>query len=659
MNTRYLLSTGSTSTSTSSSSHHASSSSSSSTTKEGTTLNFRRGFYRFVDTMIDERTLIGSPRFLGGSGIGGGFHGGSYYDAITELNHHHYNWDIHDIMAHHHHHHQMSTTTWGDSAATNNDSINNGITTTTASLQPLGYSILVEFVSQIRTKLTPAQMLRVVRIFSRVLHCDVPHITIHQGNDNNVEHEEEEPTIQLLPNFITPYSTLQIAAAKLLTSLPEIIFHNRDPNPQVGRDLLYRILSTFVHKLDMIKGYIPVVLDLIEKEMKERVDRYHRRHRQKQQEVVGEEELPYYDDPFADPTTEGQSSSSTSILTIALNLQHLLRPLIHGLKALFWCLSSYSYQRQKERQRSLVAGEEQFSYPATATSDCMGGGEESINSGTMKITIGERELMERIFTLGLPCCRLFTINVHEVERLWLDMADGIVDIDNLPSSMKACKVGLSGDHNASNSTIRGTRTAIHRRHREILESFSVSFTSLETHNFRKIMSSHNIHLMICQMNEYEDSNIIHFFSHLLLTVGKAVSYEFASVLIGYLMERGVHELGQYEQPTKKIDITVARSANEARKSGDKSIYTHSTATSANLTKHSQNIGKIFNLVFMSVLKYPRNESILLPHMQKLLTECIQLAMTESPPGGEPVWPGPYLNIVRALFRTVTGGKFDL
>ena len=65
-----------------------------------------------------------------------------------------------------------------------------------------------------------------------------------------------------------------------------------------------------------------------------------------------------------------------------------------------------------------------------------------------------------------------------------------------------------------------------------------------------------------------------------------------------------------------------------------------------------------------MLKYPRNESILLPHLQKMIKEFVQRAMMEGPPGSEDggfsqlVWPGPYLNTLRVLFRTISGGKFD-
>ena len=473
-----------------------------------------------------------------------------------------------------------------------------------------------------------------------------------------------------MPNFTTPYSNIQITAAKLLITFPEIIFHksSSDPNPQIGRDLLYRILQTAVHKLDVVSGYVPLILNVIVKETKERVMRYH--HRQQQQ--GGSRDTTTYD-PFTtnDNDTTATTDPSSSILTIVLNLQHLVRPIINGMKALFWCVSTYSHQFEKERQRSIMAGEEQFPYPtnnnATSSDNDSGGGgragDESVHSGLMKVTIGERELMERFIRVGLTCCRLFSINVGELEKSWLEMDDGdggVVGNVTIDQSYSSSMSSVTA------SSVRGNKSAaFHRRHREILESFAVSFTSLESHNFRKLMSSSNIHYMVQQVDEHDDSNVIHLFSHLLLTTGKAVSHEFVTVVVGYLMEQGVQALGVYENPAgKPQQREESNNKDGVATSLSSSSRQPRERTPAVLTRHSQNLSKLYNLVFASMLKYPRNESILLPHLQKMIKEFVQRAMMEGPPGSEDggfselVWPGPYLNILRVLFRTISGGKFD-
>lgn len=122
--------------------------------------DFRKGFFRHVDTLFDERVIIGS-RF--------------YTESST--------------------------------------------------LRPLGYTTLSDLVQHVRNILTMPQMARVVGIFARVLH-----------------------------DSTLPMSTLYIAVRTLL-SVVDIIFHNTDPNPQLGRDLLVRILQTMILKLESLCSF--------------------------------------------------------------------------------------------------------------------------------------------------------------------------------------------------------------------------------------------------------------------------------------------------------------------------------------------------------------------------------------------------------------------
>jgi len=584
INTRYLLL-----------SSTAGGDTSSSSTPTG--MNFRRGFYKHADTMLEERTLLGTSRLSGAAG-------GSN------------NWeDDHEMMGDEYH----STTSWGATSPFSK-TFNGSFT----SLQPLGYSILAEYCSRISTKMTIAQMSRAIRIFSRVLHCDLPLITIHEEGGN----------IQLLPNFISPWADIQVLAVKWLLSLPQIIMYNRDPNPQIGRDILNRILQTCVRKLEVVSSYTPIILDAVEKEMKGRVDRY--RQQQQQQQGNGnadENTADFYD-----------TERSSSLLAILLNLQHLVKPIMSGIKAMFYCLSTYSNNRQNELQRSMEAGEEQFIYPISPSADDLG--ELAYSGGrSAKLMIDERKTLDKFLKVGLGCCRLFTVNVTELERFFNQMDDGVEGLDDIFSSSSSVSSITSA------STNNHKKNFIHRRHKDILELYAVSFTSLETHSFRKLMSNTNIHYIVQAMGEHGDSNILHVFSHLLLMTGKAVSIEFATLVMGYLMERGVDEWVQYETKEKKEEDAME-------------IGSSTSSKTTTLTKHSNNLSMLFNFVFASIVKYPRNEAILLTHLQKLIKGCFQKAMAEVPPTDgesgfdELVWPGPCLNIVRLLFRSIANGKYE-
>ena len=129
--------------------------------------DFRKGFFKHVDALLDERVLMGS-------------------------------------------HHRYSDQSL---------------------LRPLGYTTLSDLVQHVRSMLTMSQMSRVVGIFSRVLHDHVGEL---------------------------PMSTQYIAIRTLL-SVVDIIYHNKDPNPQAGRDMLVRTLSTMMNKLVALSEPFPAV----------------------------------------------------------------------------------------------------------------------------------------------------------------------------------------------------------------------------------------------------------------------------------------------------------------------------------------------------------------------------------------------------------------
>jgi hypothetical protein len=135
---------------------------------------YRRGFYRHVDAILDERLLIGSNNArLAGRGVGdaaaavamlgGGLDlGGDGKDFIGRGG----DCKINNIL---------DGTTGGGKGAIGYDtaSATAEAETSFSSLQPMGYFILAEFITQIRTKLSPAQSSRTIRIFSRLLHSDL------------------------------------------------------------------------------------------------------------------------------------------------------------------------------------------------------------------------------------------------------------------------------------------------------------------------------------------------------------------------------------------------------------------------------------------------------------------------------------------------------
>ena len=451
---------------------------------------FRKGFFRHIDVMMDERMISGSSRF-----------------------------------------------------------------STVEQLRPLGYSILADLIHHARTLLTPAQLARAVRIFSRVLHdadMDMP-------------------------------LSLQVNAVKLIMHLVDQIFNNKDPNPQVGRDLLLRILSSFVQKVRTVREKIPELLVNVEKEIQERSEA----------SEGGGITVLKSTSCKTDEDANGVISSPTSQLR---DLQSLLRSLFQAMKTVVWCISNYAQQREKERQRALSAGEEQFPLPSFATTK----ENDEINSAMLKLTNGERELVSEYIVWGLPCLRAFRITHHPSGSL-------------LPTSPPP-------------------------QYREMVEAFASSLTVLDGFNIRKTMVP-NLPIIMKELDK--DPELITMFKYLLLNNGKNVSYECCDLVFGHLVDN-LEVLSYINTPD---DVTHLQhidenDSNEERQSNE-----------ITLSKRGQNLYKLFIIVFSSLSKYSKNETAILPHLLTFVPDCIRRSMEGH------TWPGPYLSILRMLFQTL-GGKFD-
>jgi transformation/transcription domain-associated protein len=187
---------------------------------------FRSGFFRHVDVLLDEKVLMGS----------------------------HHRYADHNL------------------------------------LRPLGYTTLSELVQHVRTKLTMAQVSRIVSIFSRVLHDSTVRVALG-----------------------TQYS-----ACRTLLSLIDLVYHNKDPNVQLGRDILIRVLSTLVDKLRNLVAAFPETSKA-----------------ESSREASKGSSWENRPDPLAPFDT-------------VRDIQSMVRTIIVGSKTLIYYLANYRNQRNKE-----------------------------------------------------------------------------------------------------------------------------------------------------------------------------------------------------------------------------------------------------------------------------------------------------------------------
>ena len=429
---------------------------------------------------------------------------------------------------------------------------NSRYSTVEQSLRPLGYSMLAELIQHARIKMTPAQLGRAVRIFSRVLNDVGMNMPIN----------------------------LQTTSVRLLLQLVDPIFHNNDPNPQTGRDMLFRILRAYVQKLRIISTTISELSEKVEKEIRDGL-----------QDISITKK---YD-------SDGESYSNSSIATLR-EIQSLLRPMFLGMKTIVWCIDNYAQQREKERQRVLISGEEQFPLAPFAVAR----ENEEVNSALMKMTHGECELVAEYITLSLPCLGAFRFT-FEPEKIVA------------PTKSESPPA----------------------QYREMTEAFAASFSFCLSENgeFSKIKRTFVQELSSIMKEMDKDPGLIFIFKHLLFASGKSVSYEVCSLLVPFLLEH-IAALDDFQTtPENSLEESHIESTCSA----------HPTS---NLSTRGKHHFELFITLISSLSKYPKNELALLPYLNTIVSQCIRRSMVLK------FWPGPYLCIIRMLFRAITAGKFE-
>lgn len=150
-----------------------------------------------------------------------------------------------------------------------------------------------------------------------------------------------------------------------------------------------------------------------------------------------------------------------------------------------------------------------------------------------------------------------------------------------------------------------------REEKELLESFGTVFHCIDTATFHEVF-----HSEIPYLHElmFEHGALLHLPQFFLAS--EATSPAFSGMVLQYLMER-IHEVGTSDLTKAKILL------------------------------------RMFKLSFMAVTLFSaQNEQVLHPHVTKIVTKCIELSVTAEEPMN-------YFLLLRSLFRSIGGGRFEL
>ena len=430
------------------------------------------------------------------------------------------------------------------------------------SLQPLGYSTMADLVHHVRSLLSVKQLSRVIYMFSRVLH------------DSSLK----------LP------MTIQITAVRLLLNLVDIIFHSKSnqPNtdPQVGKDMLGRILDTLVNKLRTMRNH-PFILQqqrAIEKDGGD--DNLWKTNTEQSNEYQANDtqESNYTPEESKDIENDGgisENSKSPADMWMFISnesidslrdIQSIVRSIIVGLKTVIWCVNNYHPNKEED--------------------------------GT-KMSIGECDLIDMYILYSLPCMKVFSDNVSQ--------------------------------------------------YRDVLAHFGASFTVLDKLSFRQIVGR-RIEVLVAAT--VEDQHVMVVTRHLL---GSKMSVDFTHLLLLYLVEHLAdlsivqnNDMVFVQTPSQYWDLAEVEKAQQCAREMMLDMKEDTVVLKAKRQARASTLLEIFERILKSLGSQPENETALRPHLRKVVSSSLQKSMEAFCKD----WPDSYCILLRCIFRSISGGKFE-
>jgi len=252
--------------------------------------DYRKGFFRHVDFLLDERILLGSSRQQQGES--------SYID-----------------------------------------------------LRPIAFRALADFLHHLRSKLSMAQVSKVVQLYSKLLH-------------------------DVMMNMSLPMKALSI---RMLLNMVDHAFQNKEGKASLGRDIMFRILEASVNMLGAIVANGLQKYITLHCSMKESTFCPH-------------------DDKLSSKVVSGIDDQKLD------QIRDLVRPIIVGSKNLFFCINNYGHQREKNR-KDIISNLNSNPGHADDVENKQRSGYD--DSSLQKFTVSELELIGKYFEWGLDALTLF------------------------------------------------------------------------------------------------------------------------------------------------------------------------------------------------------------------------------------------------------------
>ncbi|RLN59051.1 hypothetical protein BBJ29_003112 [Phytophthora kernoviae] len=412
--------------------------------------------------------------------------------------------------------------------------------------------------------------------------------------------------------------SIQTTSIRLLLNLVDISAKNEDTDAWKGRNILSRILLIISGKFGTTLDNLPMALattlrnkssgdrsDLLEGGAMDKIKQSSLLPKEVVHNTLDEKKLEALLLPYLRVQRPGDSVSEEE--PSIRDIKSLLRTMILGIRAVIWCTANYRNPHAKDLSTVDANTMDGSGIVAVSTSQGMSsmdtvGGSTSRSSGS---SLNDGNVVEHAYPLT------------DDERMLI---------------AKVLRNGLRCFilYTLSENTVS--------EEKQMLDHFAGAFTVLEAADFRDLFIS-NIQLLYeCIL---QDHAILTIPQHFL--ANSNVSCWFAEILLKFLI-------------TQMKDLSVEAEGDLPDTKRVDKVMTIESLEFENMrpvpqVHRASIVLRLFKIVFGSVTLFKSNESALFPHLRTIIESCLKQATFTKHPDN-------YLLLLRALFRSISGGKYE-
>ncbi|KAL8008147.1 putative transcription-associated protein [Plasmopara halstedii] len=405
--------------------------------------------------------------------------------------------------------------------------------------------------------------------------------------------------------------SIQTTSIRLLLNLVDICAKNEDADAWKGRNILSRILLIISGKFGTTLANLPLALaatlrnkssgdrsDLLEGGAMDKIKQSNLLPREIVHKTPYEKKLESLLLPHL--RVQRPADSILEEEPIVRDIKSLLRTMILGIRAVIWCTANYRNPFAKDLS----------TVDASSADGCA-----LASDPLSELNVHSMEFAGNISSRSSGAEHIFPLT--DDERLLIAKV--------LQNGLRCFILYTLSDNTVSEE-------------KQMLDHFAGAFTVLDAADFRDLFIANTQLLYECILQDYA---ILTIPQHFL--ANSNVSCWFAEILLKFLITqmKDLSVKAEGDLPdTNRVDKVMAIENLQFEKMRPVSQVDRASI-----------ILRLFKIVFGSVTLFKSNESALFPHLRTIIESCLKQATFTKHPDN-------YLLLLRALFRSISGGKYE-